>query len=526
MDVNEYPYTPFPGESVKFHFESPDNTKLEEFNFPKGSLGVFHLAFSSSKKSDPEDNEDYSLESLEFFPSSFYQKNSPLPHLAKNNKFSASLCDKLSTVSTREDGELLVETVVGCGKKFELLTTDCLTLAATMASVLTSNKLKVAALVLLDFTEQYVELLLTNLLVQLCPDNRFKKDNKNEFYLENLFVFNKHSKNLAHLESVFFLKVKMYSESMNMAKELTTAPPNYANTVTVSEFLKKMLSSVGLKVKVLDYDDCKKLKMFCYLSVCQGSKFPPKFLHAVYKPDGEVKKTLAFVGKGITFDAGGYNVKNSSTMIHYMKLDMGGFATVFSAAYALGKLKPKNVELHFVGGLCENMLDANSYRPSDVVTASNGKTVEVLNTDAEGRVTLADSLYYAAKLDPDYLVDYATLTGASMTALGVKCAAFYSNDEDLAELYTNSARNSGELMWRMPLLKEYKDYLNSKVADYANVNYNGKCGSINGALFLKEFVDDKKWLHVDFAGPAFDFKNEKGTGFGVLTIVNFVLTFT
>ncbi|EAN31913.2 cytosol aminopeptidase domain protein [Theileria parva strain Muguga] len=522
MDVNEFPYTPFLGESVKFHFESADNVKPEDFNFPKGSLGVLHLAFASNKKPEGDESKDYSLQSLEYFPSSFYHKNSPLKQLATNNKFSASLGDKLESVGTRDDLEVLVEAVVGCGKKLELLTTDLATVANTLASVLTSNKLKHAALLLLDFTEEYVELLLTQLLFQLCPDNRFKKDNKHEFYLENLFVFNKHAKNLSHMQQ----RVKAFSESMDMAKQLTSAPPNYCNTVTVSEFFKKKLTSLGLKVKVLEYDDCKKLNMFCYLSVAQGSKFPPKFLHAVYKPEGEVKKRLAFVGKGLMFDSGGYNIKSSSSMIHYMKLDMAGFGTVFSAAYALAKLKPNNVELHFVGGLCENMLDANSYRPGDVVTASNGKTVEVLNTDAEGRVTLADSLYYAAQLNPDYLVDCATLTGAAMVALGVKCAAFYSNDEDLALLYENSARNAGELMWRMPLLKDYKDLLKSNIADYANVNFNGKCGSINGALFLKEFVDDKKWLHVDFAGPVFDFKNEKGTGFGVLTLLNFVLSLT
>ncbi|EKX73061.1 Cytosol aminopeptidase family, catalytic domain containing family [Theileria equi strain WA] len=182
--------------------------------------------------------------------------------------------------------------------------------------------------------------------------------------------------------------------------------------------LEQIEKGLALEFKVLEKDECEELGMGAYLAVSQGSVHPPKFLHATYKSDGDIKKKIAFVGKGIMFDAGGYNVKNATTMIHLMKLDMGGMATVFGAAEAIAKLKPKHVEVHFISATCENMVDANSYRPGDIVTASNGKTIEVINTDCEGRMTLADALCYAESLGVDVVLDTATLTGAQIVALG------------------------------------------------------------------------------------------------------------
>ncbi|BAM41986.1 cytosol aminopeptidase [Theileria orientalis strain Shintoku] len=523
MLVKEYPYSPFHGETVNFHFGKTDST-LEQVNFSIGSLGVFHFAEASEevKKSDngEQGEPEYKVDSLGFFPKEFFNKNSPLMKMAMNKKFSAGLGDVLDSSSTH-NGELMLELVLGLGKKKDLLSTDLVNVASVAASLVSQNKPKTVVFVLRNLCVHYVELLMTNFLVHLCVDNRFKKDTKNEPYLENILILHENHTQLTNLDK----KVKALAESVNITRELVTAPPNYANTVTISEFLKKKLGDMGLEVTVLEREDCEKQNMFCYLSVGQGSKYPHKFIHAVYKPDGDSQTTkkLVMVGKGIMFDSGGYNIKNSGNWIHLMKFDMGGLSAVFGAAHAIAKLKPKNVEVHFISASCENMVDANSYRPSDVVVASNGKTVEVFNTDAEGRLTLADALVYAAKLNPDYLLDMATLTGAQMVALGTKCAAFYSNDEDFAELYAKAAKNGGENAWRMPLLKEQKETLKSKLADLVNADLKMFAGSVNAAQFLSEFVGDKKWVHVDMAGPVWDWKQERGTGYGVMSLVNLAL---
>ncbi|UVC50163.1 cytosol aminopeptidase [Theileria orientalis] len=522
MYVKEYPFSEFHGEKVKFHFKNVDST-LDDLNVELGSIAAFHLAEASteSKKNDDKNEQEetkYSVDSLGFFPRSFFTSDSLLLHMANNKKFSAALCDVLESLSTYK-GELMLEMVIGLGKKDELLSTDMAYVASAAASVVTQNKLKTVVLSLRNLSLQYVELLLTYFLVHLCVDNRFKKDTKNEPFLEHLVILHEKHNELSHLEQ----KVKVLAESVNMTRELVTAPSNYANTVTISEFLKKRLTELGLEFNVLEKEDCEKKNMYCYLSVGQGSKYPPKFLHAVYKPEGAVKKKLVLVGKGIMFDSGGYNIKNTASWIHLMKFDMGGLSAVFGAANAIGKLKPKNLEVHFISASCENMVDANSYRPGDIVVASNGKTVEVTNTDAEGRLTLADALVYASNLEPDYLLDMATLTGAQMVALGTKCAAFYSNDDAFASLYDKAAKNGGENAWRMPLLKEQKETLKSKVADLANADLKPHAGSVKAAQFLSEFVGDKKWVHVDMAGPVWDYKQERGTGYGVMSLVNLAL---
>ncbi|UKJ89786.1 cytosol aminopeptidase [Theileria orientalis] len=521
MEVKEYPFSQFHGDTLKFHFKPPDST-LDQLSLDSGSVGVFHFAEASEESKKAENEEqgetEYKVDSLNYFPKTFFANQSPLLQMAKNKKFSAGLCDVLESSSTHKSDHML-EIVVGLGKRKDLLSTDLVNVASVAASLASQNKLKSVVFVLRNLCVHYVELLLTNFLVHLCIDNRFKKDTRNEPFLANLVVLHEKHDELSSLEA----KVKVLSESINISRELVTAPPNYANPVTISEFLKKKLGELGLEFNVLEREQCEKEKMFCYLSVGQGSKFPPKFLHAVYKPQGDVKKKLVFVGKGIMFDSGGYNIKNSSNWIHLMKFDMGGLSAVFGAAHAIGKLKPSNVEVHFVSASCENMVDANSYRPGDIIVASNGKTVEVTNTDAEGRLTLADALVYATKLEPDYLVDMATLTGAQMVALGTKCAAFYSNDEELAELYAKAAKNGGENAWRMPLLKEQKETLKSKVADLVNSDLKVYAGSVNAAQFLSEFVADKKWVHVDMAGPVWDYKLERGTGYGVMSLVNLAL---
>jgi leucyl aminopeptidase len=233
------------------------------------------------------------------------------------------------------------------------------------------------------------------------------------------------------------------------------------------------------------------------------------------------------VGKGLTFDSGGYNLKTAGSQIEMMKYDMGGSAAVLGAARALGQRRPEGVEVHVIVAACENMISGGAIHPGDVLTASNGKTIEVNNTDAEGRLTLADALVYACRLEPDVVVDLATLTGACVIALGEEIAGLWTPEDRLAEALVNAAHAAGESLWRMPLRSSYREGLKSHVADMKNTGPRPG-GSITAALFLQDFVPkDVAWAHLDIAGTVWSDKGRGcdpagATGFGVRTLVRWI----
>ena len=225
------------------------------------------------------------------------------------------------------------------------------------------------------------------------------------------------------------------------------------------------------ELKVLGRKECEDLGMSCYLAVGEAADTQPQFIHLKYKGPGstDASPKIGYVGKGVTFDSGGYNLKaGAGSMIEMMKFDMGGSAAVLGSALAIGGLKPSNVEVHFIVAACENMISGAGLRPGDVITASNGKTVEVNNTDAEGRLTLCDAIVYAGKQGCTTIVDIATLTGACMVALGMKIGGLYSNTDELAEGLKGAGGVHGEKLWRMPLEQEYMALLKSPVADMKN----------------------------------------------------------
>jgi leucyl aminopeptidase len=230
------------------------------------------------------------------------------------------------------------------------------------------------------------------------------------------------------------------------------------------------------------------------------------------------------VGKSLTFDSGGLNIKVSG--IETMKVDMGGGAATLGAAKAIAQLKPKS-EVHFILAATENMISGKAMHPGDILTASNGKTIEINNTDAEGRLTLADALVFAENLNLDAIVDLATLTGACIVALGDRIAGLWSTDDALAEQIQSAATDAGEQFWQLPLEDSYFEGLKSAIADFKNTGPRAG-GSITAALFLKEFIKDTPWAHLDIAGPVWEDKenglnNTGGTGFPVRTLVNWVL---
>ncbi|MFM7086930.1 MAG: leucyl aminopeptidase [Cyanobium sp.] len=316
---------------------------------------------------------------------------------------------------------------------------------------------------------------------------------------------------------------------VEMARQLVAAPPNVATPQALADVAAAIAQGFNLELKVLERADCEALGMGAYLGVAQGSDLPPKFIHLTYRPSGAVQRRVVLVGKGLTFDSGGYNLKTAGSQIEMMKYDMGGSAAVLGAARAIAQLRPEAVEVHVIVASCENMISGGAVHPGDILTASNGTTIEINNTDAEGRLTLADALVYASKLEPDAIVDLATLTGACVIALGEEIAGLWSSSDLLADSLQGSARMGGETLWRMPLQASYKSGLKSKLADLKNTGPRPG-GSITAALFLQDFVAKGiPWAHIDIAGTVWNDKdrgqNPSGaTGFGVQTLVNWIVS--
>ncbi len=353
-------------------------------------------------------------------------------------------------------------------------------------------------------------------------DNRFnsKRDHKEVLKEIEFLTLNK-------FENISFKETEYICEGVELARRLVAAPPNSLTPIEMSRQASKIAKDHGLEIKILERNECEDLGMGAYLAVAKGSDLEPKFIHLTLKSKSPVKEKIVLIGKGLTFDSGGYNLKVGASQIEMMKYDMGGSAAVLGAAKALGAIKPKGLEIHFIVAACENMINGSAVHPGDVIKASNGKTIEINNTDAEGRLTLADALTYASNLKPDSIIDLATLTGAIVVALGNDVAGFWTNNNLMAKDLKTASSQAGEPLWQMPLQKSYKDGLKSHIADMKNTGPRAG-GSITAALFLEEFFDSNiKWAHIDIAGTCWT-DNNKGinpsgaTGYGVRTLVQWI----
>lgn len=317
------------------------------------------------------------------------------------------------------------------------------------------------------------------------------------------------------------------SKAVNFARDLVNEPPSMTTPTHLAETAKKLVKGQpSMSCEVLTPKEMKALGMEAILGIACGSDEEPRFIVLRYRAGS--RKTVCLVGKGITFDTGGLSLKDSKNM-ETMKLDMAGAAAILGVFSVLPMLKPK---INVVGLIAatENMPGPKAVKPGDIVRAMNGKTIEILNTDAEGRVILADALSYAgAKVKADVVVDLATLTGACMVALGEEIAGLFTDNYDLAKQLKDAAGDSGENIWAMPIAREYKELLKSDVADVKNISGSKYGGAINGALFLQEFAPEGvPWAHLDIAGPAFAEKDapltpKGGTGFGVRMILQWLL---
>jgi leucyl aminopeptidase len=318
---------------------------------------------------------------------------------------------------------------------------------------------------------------------------------------------------------------EIFARSTWLARDLINSPANDVHPSHLAKVAGEIAKEAGLGLQVFERADCRKMGMGAFLGVAAGSEQPPKFIHLTYTPTGRSRKRVAVIGKGITFDSGGLDLKSAEGMLR-MKDDMSGAAAVLGIMQALPALKP-GVEVHGLIAATENMPSGGAIRPGDILKAMNGTTIEIGNTDAEGRLTLADAICYAAqKVGADEIVDMATLTGACVVALGPLCSGLFANDQALANRLLAAAATAGERMWQLPLLDEYRENLKSDVADMTNFGPRGG-GAITAGLFLKEFAGDKSWAHLDIAGPAFSEKDtplapKGGTGYAVRTILTYL----
>ena len=322
---------------------------------------------------------------------------------------------------------------------------------------------------------------------------------------------------------------RIIGESQNFTRELVNEPSNRLTPSILADRARKMATETGLQCEVLGPNEIKGLKMGAFWGVAQGSDEPPALIVLKYAPaDAPPEPVLGLVGKAITFDTGGISIKPADGM-EKMKYDMAGGAAMLGAMRAIAQLKPK-VKVNAVICASENMPSGKAQKPGDVQIAMSGKSIEIINTDAEGRLVLADGLTYArTKLGCTHLVDAATLTGACVVALGMVNAGIFANDDAMYERFEKARHQAGEKMWRLPLDDEYRDMIKSAIADI--INSGGRYGgAVTAAMFLKEFVDDKPWIHLDIAGTAWvdeakPFIAKGPSGIAVRSLIEFVRGF-
>jgi len=317
------------------------------------------------------------------------------------------------------------------------------------------------------------------------------------------------------------------AQATNWARDLGTHPSNVVTPTYLADEAKKLEKS-GLKVKVLEETQMAKLGMHALLAVGKGSSEPPKLILVEYRAP-RARKTLAFVGKGVTFDSGGISIKPADKMDE-MKMDMCGAAAVLAAMSAIARLKPRCNVIGIVPAV-ENLPSGRAFKPGDIITTMNGKTIEIITTDAEGCMILADSLTYAVKTyKPSAIVDVATLTGACVVALGHHATGLFSNRDSFRKIVERAGEKAGERLWQLPLCRDYTDDIQSDVADIKNAagRWGGAC---TAAAFLQEFVDKTPWVHLDIAGTAIDAKasnilpKKVASGVGVRTLVHLAMNF-
>lgn len=400
--------------------------------------------------------------------------------------------------------------VVGLGKEQDLDNNKIREVIAKATKKAIQMKAKTIAIDFSDINFDYADMISEGAMIGDYAFDKYRTEKKD--HIETLYT---------NLDKAKIEKGQKRAEAMEFTRNLANEPAEYATPTKLAEVAKNL----GLETKIYDRKDCEKMRMGAFLAVARGSYQEPKFIHIKYAPKNPAKR-IAIIGKGLCFDSGGMDLKPASSMLT-MRDDMSGAACILGVMSKLKEFSP-NIEVHGIIAACENMIGSNAYKPGDILRAKNGKTIEIDNTDAEGRVTLADALCYACELNVDEVIDIATLTGACMVALGTHASGIMGNNKDLVNRLIQVGAKSGERYWEMPMYPEYFDSLKSEIADMKNSG--ARWGGTSAAgLFLQNFVTDKvKWAHIDVAGTAFLDKPQKefiagATGIGVRTLLNYII---
>ncbi len=421
--------------------------------------------------------------------------------------------------------------VAGLGKAADISTNRVRDTAANVARFLRRNGFSTAATVAhgagaggLD-AESSARAIAEGTLLGLYRFDRHQKADENRRELQTLTIVERDAALLSALERGVATG-RILAEATNLARDLANEPSNYMTPLELAARARAVADETGLRCEVLDKEQMVELGMGALLGVAQGSAQPPAFIVLHYRGDASNENGVGLIGKGITFDTGGISIKPAANM-HEMKGDMSGGAAVIAALAAIARLKPA-VNVTGIVPATENMPGGNAIKPGDVLRAMNGTTIEVINTDAEGRLILADGLSYARRLELAPLIDVATLTGAITTALGDVAMGIMGNDQALIDRVIAAGNEAGEKVWQLPMFEEYRAQIDSDVADIKNTG-GRKAGSITAAMFLREFVDKTPWAHIDMAGVDI-YEHDKGwitkgaSGMPVRTLVQTVLS--
>ncbi|HEX8838537.1 MAG TPA: leucyl aminopeptidase [Candidatus Acidoferrum sp.] len=421
--------------------------------------------------------------------------------------------------------------LVGAGKREQWNSATLRKVAGAALRYLKSRSVRNFAMLVREgeATQESAQVIVEGVLAADFESDKYKTDKKNDKRIDSVFIAGYSDAERARGEGGA-AKGRVIADSQNFARDLINEPSNKLTPSILAEKAGAMAKAAGLTVEVLDEKKITDLKMGALLSVAQGSIEPPRMIVITYNPSSAKPgaPVIGLVGKAVTFDTGGISIKPSEGM-EKMKYDMAGGATMIGVMRALATLKPA-VKVICVVPSTENMPGGRAQKPGDIQTAMSGKTIEVLNTDAEGRLILADGVHYAKQLGATHLIDAATLTGAIVVALAGVNVGVFGSDQAFTDKLLASAKAAGEKMWQMPIDEEYREFIKGTVADIQNISSGKGGGATIGAMFIKEFTGDSPWIHLDIAGTAWNDDAKpwlaKGpTAVGLRTLVHLIMSY-
>jgi leucyl aminopeptidase len=421
--------------------------------------------------------------------------------------------------------------LVGAGKREKFDVAMLRKLAGAALRYLKSRSVKKFAFVLreTESAESAAQAIAEGALTANFESDKYKTDKKDAKSVDSIVLAGVSDQDCAGAEKGLN-RGRVIADSQNFARDLINEPSNKLTPKTLADKAQAMAKEAGLAVEILDEKRIAELKMGALLSVAQGSVEPPRMMVVTYTPANPKSgaPVIGLIGKAVTFDTGGISIKPSDGM-EKMKYDMAGGATMLGVMRAIAALKP-SVKVICVVPSTENMPGGRAQKPGDIQTAMSGKTIEVLNTDAEGRLILADGIHYAKQLGATHLIDVATLTGAIVVALANVNVGVFGSDQPFTDKLLASAKSTGEKMWQMPVDEDYREFIKGTVADIQNIGSGKGGGAITGAMFIKEFTGDSPWIHLDIAGTAWNDDAKpwlaKGpTGVALRTLIHLVMSY-